>query len=121
MVVKHLLNLSRRTRIVLAVVLLTTVMLAWYSGWGFYRVTEGILDLAENPRSFPHPDSLILWLNGWYDRRYPVEPGFFKLHGEIDRVRLTFFAVCASSALASLMLFQLVLAPWIYPRFERKP
>ena len=117
---KSLFKLGRRTRIVLAVVLIATTLLAWYSGWGLYRVTEGILDLAENPRSFPHPDSLILWLNEWYDRRYPVEPGYFKIHSEIDRVCLTFLGVCASSALASLILFQLVLAPWIYPRIGRK-
>jgi hypothetical protein len=114
--VKSLLNLSRSTRIVLCALLVVTTLVAWYSGWGFYRVTCGILDLIENPRAFPHPDQTILWLNDWYDRRYPAEPGYFKIHGEIDRVRLTFLAVFAPSALFALILLQLVLMPWLYPR-----
>jgi hypothetical protein len=81
----------------------------------------GIFDLMENPRSFPYPDSMIWWLNDWYDKRYPAPPGFINLHGEIDRVRWTFLVVFVPSALASLILLQLVVAPWIYPRSKRVP
>ncbi len=118
---KFLLNLSSTTRMVLCIVLVLTTVLAWYSGLAVYRLTWGLLDLFENPREFPFPDRLIFWLNDWYERRYPAPPGFFKLHGEIDRVRWTFLAVFVPSALASLILLQLVVAPWIYPRSKRVP
>jgi hypothetical protein len=106
-------------RVVLSVLLVISALLTSYSGWGYHRLTWGILDFAEHQRPVPYPDQLILWLNDWYDRRYPVEPGYFKLHGELDRVRLTFLAVLVPSALASLTLLQLVLAPWLFPK--KKP
>jgi hypothetical protein len=114
-------NPSTTTRLVLCLCLVMTTLLAWYSGLAVYRVTWGVLDFIENPRPFPHPDRFILWLNDWYDQRYPVEPGYFKLHGEIDRVRVTFAAVFFPTALASLILLQLIVAPWIYPRLKQVP
>ena len=116
---KFLFNLKLTTRIVLGVLLLFAALLTWYSGLALYRLTWGLLDLVENPRSFPHADSLILWLNDWFDKRHPLPPGFIKLHGELDRVRWTFLAVFVPSALSSLILLQLVLAPWIFPATRR--
>ena len=41
------------------------------------------------PRAFLYPDRWLYALNNYYDKLYPVPPTMIKLHGELDRVRLT--------------------------------
>jgi len=40
------------------------------------------------PRSFPYPDEFLLLFHDWLDSQYPVEPGYFKIHGEFQTVSL---------------------------------
>ena len=112
---KFLLNPGKKTTIVLCVFLFLTTLLTVYCGIAIHRVTLGILDAIESPQPFPHPDPLISWLNDAYDRRYPAPPGLIKLHGERDRVALTFLAILVPSASMSMILLQLILAPWLFP------
>lgn len=69
-----------------------------YFGWAQYRMgPAGMLD-KNWPRPFPYPDPWLNALNDWYDARYPVPPGYIKIHGEIFRVRMTLWwilFVCA--------------------------
>ena len=62
------------------------------------------------PRSNPYPDVWILALNDWFDKRYPVRPGFFKIHGELDRVRWAITGLLSWS----LMIVVIGAAPLIY-------
>lgn len=67
-----------------------------YCGWALYRMgAAGMLD-PNWPRPFPYPDTLLDQYHTWLDARYPASAGTLKLHGEIFRVRLTLWAICAA-------------------------
>jgi hypothetical protein len=61
-----------------------------YFGWAQHRISPKVLMYDESwPRRFPHPDGWLLALNNWYDAQYPRQRGTLKMHGELERVRLT--------------------------------
>ncbi len=62
-----------------------------YAFWAHHRLDYHLSD-EDFPRSWPYPDHGILALNEWYDARYPVRPGFLKIHSEFPKVRVTFEA-----------------------------
>jgi hypothetical protein len=63
---------------------------AAYLAWAQCRVSESVIsDDMGWPRPAPYPDRWLVALNDWYDVRYPVKPGYLKIHGELPRVRLT--------------------------------
>jgi len=73
-----------------------------YFGWSWHRISgEVLVNDPDWPRAFPYPDPWLKALHDWYDARYPVPPGFLKLHGELRRVRLT---VSAAVLLSGVVL-----------------
>ena len=52
------------------------------------------------PRTIPYPDEIMLVFHNWLDSRYPAEPGYLKMHGEIYTVwgylNMTVMTMCAS-------------------------
>lgn len=70
-----------------------------YFSWSWHRVSNDVLinDDESWPRPPPYPDQWLWELNDWFDRRYPAPRGYFKLHGELERVRLTVFGCIALS------------------------
>ena len=71
-----------------------------YFCWAWHRVSGSVLVHDDHwPRGNPYPDRWLAELNDWYDRRYPAPPRTIKIHGELDRVRLTVFACIVLSAI----------------------
>jgi hypothetical protein len=73
-----------------------------YSCWALYRSSPRVIvyDPAW-PRCLPYPDSILLALNGFYDRRYPAPRGTVKLQEEFDRVITTVQVSIVVSALVT--------------------
>jgi hypothetical protein len=94
-----------RYRIALVIVLLG-LMGASYAFWAYQRFNPpiGAWDPAW-PRAFPYPDTSLMALHDFYDRRHPVFGGI-KSEGERLRVNVTlllgigaFAAIAAAGAL----------------------
>ncbi len=71
------------------------------------------------PRSLPYPDEMLLTFHDWLDARNPVEPGFFKIHGEFYTV-LLYLHLAALSACAFVgALCGFVFPPFVLAGFAR--
>jgi hypothetical protein len=87
-------RLKCSTKVVSILILIITGIILFYLLWAMYRTQNP--DFYANPsQAWLHPDQAILWLNQYYDRKFPVTPGHFKMHGELDRVRWTIFIMFA--------------------------
>lgn len=71
------------------------IAIAWISWWSL--VTIYLLWVSYRWRQlarlgklqpFPYPDQALIDFHSWLDRQYPVEPGYIKMHGEVDFVHV---------------------------------
>jgi hypothetical protein len=63
-----------------------TLLLIEFCCWRIVAVFD-----PQWPRSFPYPDQALMWLERRYDAAFPYHDGI-KIHGELDRVRLTLWS-----------------------------
>jgi hypothetical protein len=80
-------------------VLVTSALALIYFLWAWNRTGNDLGIDPVWPRPFPNPDCWIAPLVEYYDQKYPVEPGYFKIHGEFPRVqRILLFALLTTFA-----------------------
>jgi hypothetical protein len=98
-----------RARTLALAVLATSLLMAFYLGWALHRTSESVW-IAEYergvrmPRAWPYPDK---WLVNWeirLDAAHPA-PGFIKLHGEWQRLRLYLLLGIGFATTAALCSF----------------
>lgn len=96
--------MSRPARILVITLFCLSLAATLYSSWALYRISSMVLFETDGvARDFPYPDRLIIWLNDWYDARYPVAPGEIKIEGELPRVHLTLEAATGGFAVMAGM------------------
>ena len=98
------------SRALLVILFFVGLLLVCYFRWTLHRMSGAVLTRDEQwPRALPYPDTWILELSNWYEKRYPVPPGLIRIHGELRRVRFTVL-ICLYSSMALCVGPALILA-----------